>query len=436
MTESLPTTGAPTLDPAAFAAHPGRAALIGELHARPFQPLTAPARLLRFAFMTDAAQAAAARAAFAALVSARGLAVPPPEAKHHVARLAEGDLVFEQHGEFTTWTWILRHAEASPFEPEAATLARRLPGLPQPGPHLVSLDLALLPDEAGVREEDHFDLSSLAAATVKNGAARIACDFRTTQAGFTRFLVVNRALGPNAAGALCQRLLELETYRMLALLGLPEALRLAPGAARFEAELASIAAATTTSASLGDDSELLRRLTVLAAELEAATAATAYRFGATRAYDELVGQRLQAIGEEAVSQYPTLGSFLARRGAPAMRTINTVQRRHEILAEKLTRATALLRSRVEVAVGRQNSELLEAMNDRARLQLRLQQTVEGLSVAAISYYVVGLAGYVFKAMKDAGAPIDPNIAMGLAVPAAVAGVWWVVRSIRRKHAAH
>ena len=79
---------------------------------------------------------------------------------------------------------------------------------------------------------------------------------------------------------------------------------------------------------------------------------------------------------------------------------------------------------------------LEAMNDRARMQLRLQQTVEGLSVAAISYYVVGLAGYVFKAMKDAGAPIDPNIAMGLAVPAAIAGVWWVVRSIRRKHAAH
>ncbi len=429
-------TGAPALDPAAFAPHPRRDSLLRELHARPFQPLTAPARLLRFAFMTDPAEAAAARAAFVALCAARGLAAPPADSKHHVARLAEGDLAFEQHGEFTTWTWILRGAGAPPFEPEASTLARRLPALPQPGPHLVSLDLALVPEAWDVREADLFDLSSLAAATVKSGAARIACDFRATPAGFTRLLVANRSLEANAAGALCQRLLELETYRVLALLGLPEALRLTPGAARFEAELAAIAAATTKSAGLADDSELLGRLTLLAAELEAATAAVAYRFGATRAYDEIVGQRLQAIGEEPVAQWPTLGSFLTRRGAPAMRTINTLQRRHEILAEKLTRATTLLRSRVDVAVGRQNSELLEAMNDRARMQLRLQQTVEGLSVAAISYYVVGLAGYVFKAMKDAGAPIDPSIAMGLAVPAAIAGVWWVVRSIRRKHAAH
>ena len=119
-----------------------------------------------------------------------------------------------------------------------------------------------------------------------------------------------------------------------------------------------------------------------------------------------------------------------------MRTITTLQRRHETLADKLTRATALLRSRVDVAIERQNSELLEAMNDRARMQLRLQQTVEGLSVAAISYYVVGLTGYAFKAMKTAGAPINPDIAMGLAVPVAVLGVWSVVRGIRKKHAEH
>lgn len=429
-------SGEPTLDPIAFTAHPRRAGLLAELHARPFQALTAPARLLRFAFMTDPAEAAAARAAFVALCDARGVPAPPPEARHHVARLVEGDLAFEQHGEFTTWTWILRGLSPTPFEPEAATLAHRLPALPQPGPHLVSVDLALVGDAGEARIEPHFDLSSLAAATVKQGAAAIACDFRPTASGFTKMLVINHGLEPNATGALCQRLLELETYRTLALLGLPEAQRLTPDTARFEAELAAIAAATTKSGGLADDSDLLRRLTLLAAELEAATAAVAYRFGATRAYDELVGQRLQAIGEEPVAQWPTLGSFLSRRGAPAMRTINTIQRRHEILADKLTRATALLRSRVDVAIERQNSQLLEAMNDRARMQLRLQQTVEGLSVAAISYYVVGLTGYAFKALKTAGAPLNPDIAMGVAVPVAVAAVWWVVRRIRNSHAEH
>lgn len=429
-------TGALTLDPAALVPHPRRGSLLDEIHARPFQPVTAPARFLRFAFLNAPGEAAESRAAFAALCAARGAPAPAPEARHHVARLAEGDLAFELHGEFTTWTWILRGRSPAPFDVDAAVLARQLPALPQPGPHVVSVDLSLVDAASDAKPEAHFDLSSLAASTVKGDAARIASDFRPTPAGFTRLLVVNRSLEANATGALCQRLLELETYRTLALLGLPEAQRLTPETARFESELAAVTAATTKSAGLADDSDLLRRLTVLAAELEAATAAVAYRFGATRAYDEIVGQRLQAIGEEPVAQWPTFASFLTRRGAPAMRTINTVQRRHEILADKLTRATALLRSRVDVAIGRQNSELLEAMNDRARMQLRLQQTVEGLSVAAISYYVVGLAGYVFKAMKDAGLPIDPNIAMGAAVPAAILGVWWVVRRIRSKHAEH
>ncbi len=75
------------------------------------------------------------------------------------------------------------------------------------------------------------------------------------------------------------------------------------------------------------------------------------------------------------------------------------------------------------------------MNRRARLQLRLQQTVEGLSVAAVSYYVVGLIGYLARGGQEAfGLPWDPAVATAVAVPAVVIMVWALVRRIRR-HAA-
>ncbi|MFZ4534143.1 MAG: DUF3422 family protein, partial [Alsobacter sp.] len=124
--------------------------------------------------------------------------------------------------------------------------------------------------------------------------------------------------------------------------------------------------------------------------------------------------------------------FLSRRMAPAMRTCTMLEERQHQLSEKLSRAANLLRTRVDVEIERQNRDVLSAMNERTRLQLRLQQTVEGLSVAAISYYVVGLAAYVFKGLSDVGLlPVDAGTATAAAVPLAILGVWAVVRRIRR-----
>lgn len=423
-----------TTNETAFAPHPQREALLAEVHARPFAPMATPARILRFAFLADAAQAAAARGWIERICREAGLPGPAANAKHHVARLPQAEIVFEQHGEFTTYTIRFADASPKPFDPPAPELMRRLPPIEQPGPHLVSIDLSLTRAEAAGPLESVFDATSLAASRVKQGAATIATDFRADAQGFVRLLVLNEGLTLNAAGALCVRFIETETYRTFALLGLPEAQRLAPKTARIETELADISAAMTRSQGLADDGPLLHRLTLLAAELEADTAASAYRFGASRAYDELVHQRLNAIGEETLDQYPTVASFLARRGAPAMRTVMTIERRQGNLSEKLTRATNLLRTRVDVEIEQQNKKVLEAMNERASMQLRLQQTVEGLSIAAISYYVVGLFTYVFKGLKEAGLlPLDPNIATALAVPVAIGGVAYVVSRIRKAH---
>jgi uncharacterized membrane-anchored protein len=189
-------------------------------------------------------------------------------------------------------------------------------------------------------------------------------------------------------------------------------------------------------ASLAANHELLDELTALAAEVEAGSAASLFRFGASRAYEEIVEQRLQTLGESKISGFPTWSSFLARRMKPALRTCATIEGRQASLSLKLARAANLLRTRVDVELEQQNQELLKSMNARTRLQLRLQTTVEGLSVAAITYYVVSLFGYLAKAAHDSGAShIEPSVATAAFVPIAGLSIWWTVRSIRKKHIA-
>ena len=247
-----------------------------------------------------------------------------------------------------------------------------------------------------------FDRASLAVAENTEADAVFATDFQADPSGFVRILVTDRKLGAERAGALVQRLIEIETYRTLALLGLPEAQRLAPSIAHIEQRLMEVTEEMRGTEKLIDNHRLLDELTTLAAELEAGAAASLFRFGASRAYDEIVQLRLQTIGERKIEGFPTWTSFLARRMAPAMRTCITTEERQANLSQKLARAANLLRTRVDVELERQNRDLLKSMNARTRLQIRLQTTVEGLSVAAISYYVVGLFGHVLDGLQDAG----------------------------------
>ena len=413
--------------------HPQRDAVLGEVHARPFHPLAAPRRMLHFAFMTDGTGSRADRAALATFCERHGLAGPGESAKHH--RLALGDMAlrWEQHSEFTTYTIDLPGDPARPFAPDPRGMPGPFAGLTPPGPLLVAVDLHLMPAGAHVDLEAVFDPMSLAAAQVVNGAAVAATDFRAVRDGFVRVLVLDRTLDGKAAGALAIRLLEIETYRMLALYGLPLAQRIAPSVGAAEQELARISHAMATTEGLETDNQLLGQLTALAAKSEAEATEAAFRFGASRAYDGIVQQRLQAIKEEPYQAWPTISSFLSRRMAPAMRTCQMLQERQADLSRKLTRAANLLRTRVDVEIERQNRDLLHSMNDRARMQLRLQQTVEGLSVAAISYYVVSLGSYVFKALKEIGwLPIDPGVATALFVPVSIVAIAVTVRQIRRR----
>jgi uncharacterized membrane-anchored protein len=415
--------------------HRLRAAVLGEVHARPFTPLSTPARVLHFAFDTAGEQAQTDRNALVDLCIRRGIAPPRPADKHFHVGFGGTQLRWEQHSEFTTYTFELAaDPDAVPFHPAASSLASPMTLVPQPGPLLVAIDLHLIADKPDrLAVERHFNRPSLAVAENSDGTAVYATDFLTDPDGYVRILVLDRGLGVERAGALVQRLLELETYRTLALLGLPKAQELAPSINRIERRLAELTEELRGASALADNSRMLDELTALAAELEAGAAGSLFRFGASRAYDEIVQTRLRIIGERKVGGLPTWSSFLARRMAPAIRTCATTEERQANLSRKLARAANLLRTRVDVELEQQNMELLKSMNARTRLQLRLQATVEGLSVAAISYYVVGLFGYVVKGAHDAGLHIDPTLATAAFVPFAVLAIWWVVRRIRSRH---
>jgi uncharacterized membrane-anchored protein len=422
-----------TIGAGRLTAHPLRAAVLGEVHARPFTPIETPRRVLHFAFETTGERADADRAALMSFCADRGLPAPQHAANHHRVVFGATALRWEQHSEFTTYTWELPYDANAAFHPPAATLATSMGLVPQPGPLLVAADVHLTADRK-VAPELLFDRTSLVAAENSDGTALYATDFQPDPAGFIRILIVDNGLGPERAGALTQRVLEMETYRTLALLGLPEAQRLAPSVRRIETRLAEVTAATEATEGLEANERLLDELTTLAAELEAGAAASQFRFGASRAYDQIVHMRLQTIGERKVGGLPTWTSFLARRMAPAIRTIATLEERQTKLADKLARAANLLRTRVDVELQQQNRDVLRSMNERTRLQLMLQATVEGLSVAAISYYVVGLFGYVVKGAHDSGfSRVDPSLVTGMFVPVAVLLVWWIVRRIRKRH---
>ena len=418
-------------DGARLEPHPLRAAVLGEVHARPFMPLQSPRRLLHFAFETTSDTAKADRAALTDFCARRGLDPLRDSAKQH--RIAFGGMVlrWEQHSEFTTYTWELS-ADCTPFHPPAVAVAAPMAELPQPGPVLVALDLHLV---AGALDsfERLFERASLAVAETNDGDALFATDFQPDPAGFVRILIVDRGMNSDHAGALAQRLIELETYRTLALLGLPEAQRLAPSIHRIERRLAELTEEMRRSEKLIDNNRLLDELTALAAELEAGAVASLFRFGASRAYNEIVQMRLATIGERPVDGFPTWSAFLARRMQPAMRTCTTTEERQANLSQKLARAANLLRTRVDVELEQQNRNLLKSMNARTRLQLRLQTTVEGLSVAAISYYVVGLFVHVAEGAAAEGLRVDVRLATALFVPLAVVAIWWTVRRIRRRH---
>lgn len=415
--------------------HPLRIELNDEVHARPPESLTAPLRLTFLAMQSEWAVRDKEWAHVAALAQRFGAPPPWQGANHYSADLREFRLKWERHSEFSRYKFIVQGACAEPFDETALAAVPRewvaqIPGQVMVGAHVVMLresGEALDPDAIAAR---YFDGNGLIGSSIAGGLGTAFTDLRVRADGFTRWYVIDRGMNRRQVGRMVQRLLEIDTYRMMALLALPVARALVPVLNQSERDLAQISAALA-GAGEHDEPVLLDKLTKLEAEIDHRTSENHYRFSAAAAYYDLVQRRIGELREERIQGLQTFQEFTQRRLAPAMSTCSAAAQRLESLSRRVARTTQLLSTRVDVTRERQNQAVLESMNRRAKLQLRLQETVEGLSVAAVTYYIVGLVGYAAKGVKAAGVHIDPELTMGVSIPIVAIVVALGVRKIRR-----
>jgi uncharacterized membrane-anchored protein len=418
--------------------HPHRWILAEEVHARPPESLQTASRASHVAVLVAAEQRAAEHAHLVRLCEHFSVPPPTPELTHFSADLGPLRLKWERHGEFSSYTLFAAGRSPMPFsEPPLSMLPAgwfaALPGSTIFAGHAKLIPFTEhAPSDAPSAQflAAHFGANVPVGAEIGGGAGLAFTDFRIHADGCARFLVLDRSLTPRQAGRMLQRLFEIETYRMMALLALPVAREQSRHIVGIERSLSALTESIAKGS--GDDELLLTELTGLAADVESGLAASQFRFGACRAYHDLVSTRIGELRERRLPGIQTIEEFMARRFTPAVATCASTSQRLHGLSERVAQACALLSTRVDIAREKQNQMLLESMNRRAKLQLRLQQTVEGLSIAAIVYYVAGLIGYLSKGLKAAGLRVDPDLAVGVSIPLVAALAIWAVRRARRR----
>lgn len=426
--------------------HPQRALLHNEIHARPPESIAAPAVISHVVMLCDSAQREASRAHLAALLRNHHRSVPDAQSTHVRIDMGGFHLRWELHTEFVTWTFTaalppeqpldMRHPPTAVEEVPQDWFAQ-LPGLCLSSVHLWLVQAAQC--GAGGWQQviaQMLHLDSLAGCQVHNGQTLVGTDFAIHADGYSRIVVQSgEGISAQRLGRLVQRLLEIETYRMAAFLGLPAARHAVAVLGRAEQELADLAQAIRQ-ADRQSEPALLDRLTRLAGQVESEYAASHSRFSASRAYFELVEKRIADLQEQRLSGFISFQEFMARRLSPARSTCEWAARRQNALSERVSRVSNLLRTRVEIEQQQSSQQVLASMNERQALQLKLQSTVEGLSVAAITYYITGLVSYLAKGAQGLGWPLSPELSSALAIPVVAFSVWWSLRRLHHKLFGH
>lgn len=416
------------------AQHELRRVLADEVHARPSHALDTPSRTTYLAVLVEPDERADELEHLRVLCGLFRVEPLDASCTHFSTRLNQLTMRWERHGEFSGYTFTVNGLSPTPFsEPPALLLPAgwiaTLPGRVVVAAHAKLVDAATV-EVDGRLLAAHFGGNLAVGSHVGEGVGTVYSDFRVHDDGFSRFLLLNNGFTARQAGRTMQRLFEIETYRMLALLALPMARAQAAKLLAIEAALAAIT--TDIAEHRQDDESLLDGVTRLAAEVERGLAATQYRFDASRAYGELVQTRIAELRERRLPGVQPIGEFMTRRFAPAVATCVSVSNRLQGLSERVARASALLSTRVDIAREQQNQALLVSMDRRAKMQLRLQETVEGLSVVAIVYYAASLVALAAKALKASGWLVEPDSVVGLSIPALAALVFIATRRARRQ----
>ncbi|MFQ1699924.1 DUF3422 family protein [Loktanella agnita] len=418
--------------------HPLRYAMANELHARPFPSVAAPSRAAYLA-IKPASNAAgrdrgADRAHLIDLLDRFGAQHPQPDATHYFGTIGKHVLKWESHTEFVTYTIFGEGVADRPFD--AATFAvfpvdwlEAAPGT-RVTSALIWVEVADGDDGINEKVRDWFVPESLAISRVLADDLVVAGDFRIDSTGHMRFAVFARPqTGNRRIGRVVQRLCEIETYKAMSMIGLSRARDLGPQMAGIDKTLSRLLG--DMCGPIAEPDVVLQALLEVSAELENVLAQTSFRFGATGAYETIVNQRVAVLREERFAGRQIFGEFMMRRFDPAMRTVKSMERRLQSMSDRAMRAGNLLRTRVDVERSAQNQMLLTSMDRRADLQLRLQRTVEGLSVVAISYYAVNLVLYMTGPLEKT-LDMSKTVMAAVVTPVVLVCVWLMVQRLHKK----
>lgn len=415
--------------------HPLQAELFDELHNRPFPLLNSPASVSHF-IMLEPGDLTAELKHIASLAHQYSAPPPAPGASCYYQKLGEFEFRWERHTEFSSYMVILPQTGAFPFADTALSVLPgewldRLSGSMIGGEHI----------EMRAQSERHTDVSSLhpyfeghslMGSGVLDGKAAMWTSLRNYADGFCRVLIYTEIEDLCECGRLVRSLIELSAYRNLTLIALPIARGLIPVVSSLELRLAELTERLTDVGTFKGEKQLLDELSGFAAELERLVSDNSFRFAATEAYYQLTEDRLLELNEIPIANLRTLKEFHHRRFRPGFSTCRSVKLRMNDLSIRVNRSSSLLRTRVDLMLESQNQNLLRSMDRRAKLQILMQQTVEGLSIIAMTHYTLSLMGYLLKGVPAEMMPVSGDVILAGAMPLVFVAAWLSIRRIRKK----
>jgi len=412
-----------------------RIKLQNELHASPYELLSAPTLVSHIALLSNISNAKEELRLVTQLCQHFSISPPPNDARYFSADFGLFRLRWERHNEYCGYTFFVPVSSAVLFAESAIQQVSKewlesLPGEIISATHIV-LEKSDRPKYSTDELSTIFSSNNFIGAKVAGDRAIVWTDNKIHSDGFCRILISVTNLSRHQTGRLIKRLIDIETYRMLAMLPVPLARNYIPVLARLDDRLAELTANNTALESLEDEQKLLNELTRLAAEIESISALTNQRFSATSAYYNIVKLRISELREQRIQGLQMFHEFMEQRLTSAMDTCAAVHDNLETLSTRVARASELLRTRVDITMEGQTRDLLQSMDERAHVQFRLQETVEGLSVVVLSYYLVGMVSYALKAVKTAGIHINVDIATGLSIPFVFGLVYFGVHRLRK-----
>jgi len=417
--------------------HKLRQDLSAELHARPFPKISAPTSVAYIAITTQGTPAKD-RAVLRKLLALLGHGDIAPQGSHFFQDLGPVTLKWERYTEFVSYMLFQSTTDMALFEQDTHKLFPEKWYASTKGEIITSCRLDVVGPMAQKDVEKYavqelfgmFRRESLAMSYVLGCEAVVACDFVINDDNHIRFAVLAIGqVGENRLGRIVQRLFEIETYKSLSMLTLPVARNIFAQLGALNSDLSEAVRAIAQGD--GTSQDRLEALLSVSAKIEYLQSESAYRFSSVDAYSAIVAQRIEVLREERIVGRQTFAEFMMRRFDPAMRTCHAAQKRLRGISARAERASDLLATRVTVRTNEDNRAVLKQMDRRASLQLRLQETVEGLSVVAISYYGINLASYFLAPFAKYYGVDKVKLSAALVIP--VMGlVWFLMRRIKRR----